>query len=662
MVAIATALVTGILAGYGCEINIAIAAITGAVSLIGMFLTRKTAFFTACAAVFFISLGSGLITVKQQQQKLDINDRNEVFQLLISDYPTIKNNSVRVESRLIDNSGKEHKIMFSTVLDSASRQLTIGDFIVVNGQLSLPRPLNPEGFDYGRYLKMQGYSASVYSTSWQLLRHTGMPKGLQAWGRRQQHRVTEYYKKCGFEDRELGVVCALTIGERDFLDDDTRSAFSKAGAIHVLAVSGLHVGIIYGILLLIFTLFGRFKPRRDEWWLAAIQSAVIIVLLWSFAIITGLSPSIVRATLMFSLGEIGRNLHKTDFGLNIVGASAVISLIVNPLALFSVSFQLSYSAVISIMTIGQKFDRWATIPLKRTKEDKLPLRICKRIARYITGILTISIAAQIGTLPLTLYYFKQASIWFWLTNLFVLPFAQWIAFYILILLPFCPEIPRFAYQIMCDYIFWIESLPHSTIQLWIGSGQTILLFCILITAYHKRLHYIAAVLTLVFIGTYVYQQHTNRNTRELIIYADRKADVIQLINGNDQTLLTNDSARAQYLTAQTGLKHNLNAATTDSTTKALIINKIGKVIIINDSILQNKTLTEPAPCNILILGDIGHVGAERLLSNIDCNEIILLGTMKTWKRKQFIQICKSNNIPYHDVITQGAVIYKFDKQ
>lgn len=657
LIYVAVAIVCGIFCGSVGESAWWIGFCIALGGLVGMLLTYRKHIFIAFAAIFFVSLGWSLTRYHIANSQISFSDNKEAVQLLITDYPSVANNSIKAESELIIN-GKTYRVLLTLNRDSIAECLTIGDVLLVYGKLSLPQNLNPESFDYGRYLKMQGYSAIIYATSWKITKHIDI-NSLRIWGRQQQRKVVDYYRNCGFGPRELGVISALTIGEKEYLDAETRQAFSAAGAMHVLAVSGLHIGIIYLILVNIFTFWGRYKPLRSEYILQTIQSSGIIAVLWIYAIITGLSPSVVRASLMFSLGEVGRGLHRRDFGLNIVGASAVISLLFNPLSLFSISFQLSYCAVLAIMTIGQKLDMYAVSWLRFSKNDSKYIRFLKKVVRYIVGLLTISLAAQIGTLPITLYYFNQFSVYFMLTNSFVLPFAEFIAFFILILLPFAPIVPQSAYILLCNYVEWVEQLPHSTLVLWIDIFQVILIFGIIIASYHQRWHYMAALITLVFIGYNVYLKNSNLDEQKMIVYANRKADVIQIIDHGKNTIFTNDSAVALTLTRSVSLKYDLTESAIYPCQIAYKFDEIGSLCIINDSILQGCQLPYPLNCDMLLLGDVGHVGAERLLRNIEAKQIILLGTMKSWKKSKIEELTLSKGISTIDLIQEGAFVYEF---
>lgn len=262
------------------------------------------------------------------------------------------------------------------------------------------------------------------------------------------------------------------------LDPITKEQFAAAGAMHVLAVSGLHVGIIYGILLLILGGSGPFKPLLVQRKRRIFNGCIIILSLWFFACLTGLSPSVVRASLMFSLLEIGRLCRRPVSTYNIIAASAFLCLVFKPMALFSVSFQLSYAAVLSIVYFGK---RMQIIYFRRP--------IYQKSIGYVIGLVVCSIAAQIGTLPITLYYFGRLSNVFILTNLVVIPMAGIIIYTAIFYLLFSsvPIIGKaiafvlnVATKLMNDWIALLESLPHSFVDLHINFLQVILLYATII--------------------------------------------------------------------------------------------------------------------------------------------------------------------------------------
>ena len=220
----------------------------------------------------------------------------------------------------------------------------------------------------------------------------------------------------GLSSDELATVGALTLGYKEGLDKELKRHFQASGAAHVLAVSGLHTGIIYGIMLWLLTLGGRIRPRYENQAGRIVVSAVIIAVMWGYAWLTGMTPSVVRAVLMLTLVEIGRGFYRKSFSINTIAAAAVLILLVRPKDLWSVSFQLSFAATFAIVIVAREVGE--IIPYHRLRRT-----FSGRILNWIIGIFVVSIAAQLGTLPVTMFYFGQISNYFLLTNLIVLPLA-----------------------------------------------------------------------------------------------------------------------------------------------------------------------------------------------------------------------------------------------
>ena len=266
----------------------------------------------------------------------------------------------------------------------------------------------------------------------------------------------------GLSGDELATVGALTLGYKEELSKDLRHPFQASGAAHVLAVSGLHTGILYGLLIWLLTFGGRFRPMHENRFGRCALSLLIIAAMWAYAWLTGLTPSVVRAVLMVTIFEIGRMFYRQSLSINTVSAAAVLILLFHPSDLWSVSFQLSFAATFVIIVLARYMERH--IPRKDT--DQHP------VLRWIIGTIIVSLAAQLGTLGISMYYFHQVSCYFLLTNLIVLPIAA-------ILVPCglgCVALggspigillghpTAFLAQVMNRSVEWIESLPGSTVE------------------------------------------------------------------------------------------------------------------------------------------------------------------------------------------------------
>ena len=333
-----------------------------------------------------------------------------------------------------------------------------GDILVI--ETSIHRGDTLGDFDYGLYLRRQGIvgTAWAHRGNWQLVGHQPR-KDIQAIAQRCQHALYEQYKKIGIDGKELGILSALTLGYREELDRDVQQSFSASGAMHVLAVSGLHTGIVWGILMWILTLGGWRKPLYEAQGKRWLLGGILLLLLWIYAFITGLSPSVMRSALMLSFWELTYLMGRHTSRWNPILAAAVIILLINPLALWSVSFQLSFAAVLGIMVIASWMQQHT--------------RLRSGWSKYIGGLLMVSIGAQLATMPLTLYYFGQTSNYFALTNLIVIPLAFVVLLLGLVSLAFSwcmlgewlGIAAKWGTWIMRQSVEWIEALPYSTTRM-----------------------------------------------------------------------------------------------------------------------------------------------------------------------------------------------------
>ena len=302
-----------------------------------------------------------------------------------------------------------------------------------------------------------------------------------------QERLYQRLRDGGLSGDELATVGALTLGYKEELDKDLRHHFQASGAAHVLAVSGLHTGIIYGLLLALLTLGGRYKPLYENKWGRRAISLIIIAFMWAYAWLTGMTPSVVRAVLMVTIFEVGRMLYRQAFSLNTIVAAAMCILLVHPQDLWSVSFQLSFAATTAIV-MGA--DRMGSI----IKYNSLKKTCWGKILNWFIGIIVVSLAAQLGTLPITIYYFGQVSCYFLLTNLIVLPLASLLVPCGLVSIVlggslagqcFTP-VTRVLAWMMNHSVAWIESLPGCTLPAH-TNGYMIALYYVLLLLFYVLL-------------------------------------------------------------------------------------------------------------------------------------------------------------------------------
>lgn len=366
----------------------------------------------------------------------------------------------------------KYDIQLTIPLDTTKNLLIPGDRFLFYGYVNTPDfTVNPGGFDYNKYLSRQHISGLGYakadqvlalptSTKYSVLRYSTLARNL----------LLDVLLAYAPSKNLYGIVSAIILGYDDDLSPDSRKGFSSAGAMHILCVSGLHVGVIYLILNVLFTRLFKKKSLRF------IRFILILLGLWCYAFITGLSPSVLRASVMFSFVLIGKEMNRNVSIYNTIAASALLLLFVKPFLLFAVGFQLSYLAVIAIVTL------YNPISLLFSPGSK--------ITKHIYDIMAVSIAAQAGTFPLAIYYFHTFPTGFLITNLVVIPMASLILYSgigSLVLSPvpllsrICAWILYFLTNILNKFISFVSSVPGATLEaIWIDEWQVVILYLLLI--------------------------------------------------------------------------------------------------------------------------------------------------------------------------------------
>ncbi|NMC39897.1 MAG: ComEC family competence protein [Bacteroidales bacterium] len=326
----------------------------------------------------------------------------------VADFPEIKEKSVLLKVKLRASLSDSVQLtggilLYHRDLASADR-LSPGDIIFFSCQ---PREIknngNPREFDYRRYMERHGFRYMAF-TEWNDLYHTIRPgrPGLVNRARITRNRIVKLFGEKGLKGEGLAIASAITLGEKSYLDSEQKDNFSKAGVMHIMAVSGLHAGILsMFIFWLLFFLKGKMNFLRV---------AITIAVLWVFAFITGLAPSIVRASLMFSFLHAGRLLKRNPDPLNSMLASAFLILLFNPLILPDASFLLSFAAVAFIILFYRNI--YGLVVTRYLFTDK------------IWGLASVSLAAQAGTLPLTVMFFNRFPLLFLFSNLVIIPVAS----------------------------------------------------------------------------------------------------------------------------------------------------------------------------------------------------------------------------------------------
>ncbi len=295
------------------------------------------------------------------------------------------------------------KLILSWPLTERVDTLHYGDHLLIQGSPQLVQgPFNPGEFNYKAYLSRQQlyHQHFIRAGQWAFVSETA-DRNLIYYATETRRWTLQVIGELVHDERAQATLSAFVIGVTEGIDDDLRQAYASGGAMHALAVSGMHVSILYGVLLF---LLKPIESRRAGPWTIALISLLV---LWMYGFVTGLTPSVLRAVAMFSFVALAKPLGRTTSIINTLAASAFFLLIFDPWLILSAGFQLSYLAVLGIVLLYRPFYNLLEMPWAW--------------ADWIWQITCVSIAAQLGTLPVTLYYFHQFPLYFLLANLFVIP-------------------------------------------------------------------------------------------------------------------------------------------------------------------------------------------------------------------------------------------------
>ncbi|MDX5437655.1 MAG: competence protein ComEC family protein [Pontibacter sp.] len=619
------------------------------------------------------------------QQRTEIHQPNHLAHLpeapayyvgVVEDYvlqkPGYQSTVLQVEQVQVNGVWQEAsgKVQLSVPHDSEQAyELNYGDRLLVKGApQEIAPPLNPSQFDYKGYLANKNIYHRHYLQSYHYQKISSDPPNLILYYSIQLRRQLDglLRERVG-EKREYAIASALILGVKDELDNSIRQAYADTGTMHVLAVSGLHVGLIYAVLTL---LLARFDTSSRQRWLGAL---LVLLALWLYAFITGLSPSVLRAVLMFSLVTLGQVLQRRTVIYNTVAFAALVLLYLNPYNLLEVGFQLSFLAVLGIVYLQPRLYNL--------------LEVRNRVLDLVWVYFTVAVAAQVATLPLGLYYFHQFPVYFWLTNILVVPAATLVLYSGMLALVFSavPGLSWLLFQVhfwlvwgMNEFNLWVQRWPQALINgIDISLLQTYLLYLLLFAAVLflalKKLRYLGiAVGTVAVLAMQeIVEDVQLLQQKQLVLYNVRGGTGISLVQGKSAVLIA-DSALLQspqnYTFSvqphlwQKGVPEpqyiNLGSASVPGTVRLPDSNQLlvwgGKRWLI----LSHSPKLKPAPgfeVDYLLLRQNVRLKPEHL-QQYSFRKLILDASNAPWYRRRLRAQLDTLAIPYYDVADSGAFV------
>lgn len=556
--------VVGILLGgfYPLAItNIGLVFGLSAITLVGLLWKRAWQNMPVFALLFF---AAGLLLTSMQSKPVRAehyvhlaDNKMHVYAARLEEYPVPTARAIRFEVALqSDESGNpiSGKVYVFAPVDSHYYNLLPGDELLFEARLNpLEPPKNPHEFDYQNYLHLHGVYAQTYTREIKVLSHS--KRSVYRFTASARNRLLRIIRQFHFNEEEIAVASALLLGYRHLVTDETTRAFSGSGAMHVLAVSGLHVGILYMIVAFLLRIDRR-KPQHSN----GVQVFFTIGVIWGYALLTGLSPSVTRAAVMFTFVSIGYlRQHKAPVIQSLL-VSAFVLLAYNPNYLFEVGFQLSYAAVFGIVYLQR--DIRAYFPQSKFWLLNSAYEIC-----------AVSIAAQLGTFPLSMYYFHQFPVYFLASNLIVIPAAFLAMSYGILLLFYASIFPAFAWMalplkwildVMIESVRFVQNLPNAVVEgLWLGREELLLLTLLVFVAAdafwrkRKKSMFLALGLGVLLLMLNVGNALERKNANQLLIYSVADRIAIEHRHATQSTLLSDSILLADEEAMLFHIQHNL---------------------------------------------------------------------------------------------------------
>jgi competence protein ComEC len=588
----------------------------------------------------------------------------------VYDYPTERPNSIRTVLELeyqFGDSLPSHAVSglvmaYFQKTDSAFA-LRYGDLIAVKAPIGevLP-PKNPEEFDYRAYLVRKGITGQIYlkDEDWIDLQ-TNNANPLYAFSYRFRDILLASLQRSGLSNNEFGVAAAILLGYDDSLADEVRKNYVAAGSMHILCVSGMHVGIIY---LLASFLLGFLNRKK---WQKTLKQVLLLALIWFYALIAGLSPSILRASLMVSFVVIGEMIHRKGFIINSIAASAFILLCINPNNLFEIGFLLSYSAVIGIVVLQRPIYSWFVI--KNKLFDK---------AWQITAV---ALAAQVATIPFTLFYFHQFTTYFWLSNLFMTPISFLVVMggMLLLLVSWIPYVNVLFGYFVWGVIFvmnwlvsWVDSLPLSIIKgLYISEFEFAMLLVafvlLLMTVAARRRKLLIGVLSalLLFMVSLTVRVYSVDNQNGITFFSLRKHTAVDFVKSGNHILLSDstlvaDEAVVDYSLSGAWTRKNLTLhpemVFLDDDFEGPYLRKRqnlvsfgGKLLALWDESRFNDSLSYRLPVDYLLVMEKQNPDVQSVVNGYDAKMLLIDGSVPHYLAEKWKQQADVMGLSYCDL-------------
>ncbi len=583
--------------------------------------------------ICFVLVGIGIIStmLRQQISAFTFPDVSEVYTATVIDLPQEKPNSYAYKVKL-KNPDKLIVCYFSK--QGTLRDLKVGDTFTFFSQIQAFKSIgNPDEFDYARYMYNKGYSGMSFVRSDRWQKEKSMDADLFIKAVKSRQYILNLFQSLDLSPDEYGMLSALTLGYTDALSEEVVESFRATGVAHILAVSGIHVGIIF---IIISSLLGFVRRHSKYNW---IKQVVIILLLWVYVFVIGFPPSVVRACIMLTAFCAATSLGRKSYSYNTLFMTAFVMLVWNPFWLFDMGFQLSFLAVLSMLLLMPAISN--TMPVKN------------KYLRYFRDIFSVSLSVQLGIFPLCLYYFGTFPLYFFITNLIIIPLMT-LALYDAILIAFLSAMGIFMPSLAAS----LNYLPIGAFKLLVkGATSTSLFFEHLPYASLQNLKpsFIGLILLWIMVVSLIYFM-VKKKAKALIISLICILFLIGIgirsIIENKNTLMVYNRPPSTQIVYQIG--YSKEEITEVSANKLIRLNKTKYLIVTND-VWKGKLPKEKMKVDYLHLIENNSLSLYSLNQVFEIDKVVLDGSLSQKTLQRFVLECEKLRIPYYDVSDNGVL-------
>ncbi|MDX1910926.1 MAG: ComEC/Rec2 family competence protein [Saprospiraceae bacterium] len=550
-----------------------------------------------------------------------------------------------------------------------SDSLRYGDRLAVRttAQPTEP-PKNPHAFDYRAYLRFQNIHFQAFVKPDSIIRlSSGNGSALWRQAYSNRTRLLQLLQQHFPTTDEYAVAGALLVGYTDELSDELRAAYAETGSMHALAVSGTHIGMLYvGLMFFVGKL--RLRGRQGKW----LETALVLGVIWAFTFLTGATASVLRASVMFTMYMMGKASRRETSAWNVLPASAFILLLYNPYLLFNIGFQLSYAAVAGMVFFYPRFYKMFP-PLPRWADEMLK-------------VLLVGIAAQLGTLPLTLYYFQQFPVFFWLAG-WVVVFVGAVFLWggaLLVLLSLVSDLLTewlgvALYQMIRwtnQVIFLIQQIPGGVLRhIWTAGWVVFALYFCLVALgaafLTRRGRWLAAFAGMMcLLGAYrTYSVTGKQKQQTIVVYNVNKARLVDFMDGDRVFSLSDTLSKKQEIFAAEGNRtasgmrvktHCYLSDTLVYSDRNLLISWpfvqffTEKMVFIDHSRWLHDAPREAVAVDVLVLSKNPKVSINECHARFPFRIVVFDASNSLRQTEYWRRDCEKRGWRFHDVRSMGA--------